>query len=601
VTSLPSSLALAVWTIDAILQLASPADPQLRPDGGSYAYVYKGTIYTAPLTGGAATKAAQGARPRWIAGNRLAYLSGGQVYIGGRAITKSPTPISTYAFDTRGETLFYLAQQPGAKPDPIVSTELPRPTRLFRQPAGGGAATAISNAEWHVVSFAVSPDGTRVACSVQRTPLNRDAFHIDLHEITLATGATKALVVQPGRDADPSYSPDGRNIAFHSQGGTWNYFAARHVGLVPSGGGTIRYLTEGQPYDVFRGGNSFSWSPDSKALTYTAGRATMDYLLKQDIATGKVDVLAERISGTASFSPDLNAAVFLKTSATRPLEVAALQQGKERQLTQLQEGIAAYPAMRSRVVRWKASDGLPIEGILWLPFDYKEGTRVPLLVELHGGPTGVSLENFPTGRTYPTQVFLQKGIAVFSPNFRGSCNFGAEFRLKNALSQGIGDFDDVMTGIDTLVKQGIADPDRLGVMGWSYGGYLSGNVITKTNRFKAASVGAPAVDWTTYYGEFDGSKEVLWTYFGGTPWEVPENYIRHSSRTGLKNIKTPTLLQVGSEDINHNHEIYQALTDLNVPVEYVEYPREGHGIVEPAHQRDLMERNLRWFTKWLGK
>ena len=221
------------------------------------------------------------------------------------------------------------------------------------------------------------------------------------------------------------------------------------------------------------------------------------------------------------------------------------------------------------------------------------------LLSCMGGPTGVSLQAFPIPRVYPIQVFLQRGVAVFSPNFRGSCNYGAAFRLKNALSQGIGDYADVMSGIDTLVSRGIADPNRLGVMGWSYGGYLTGSVISQTNRFKAASIGAPATDWITYYGQSDGAPEVLRTYFGGSPWDVPENYNLHSSRGKLKDVRTPALLQVGSLDINHNGEIYKALMDHNVPVEYVIYPREGHGISEPAHIRDLLERNLRWFTKWL--
>ncbi len=600
-TSLLSPAALALWTIDAILQLANPADPQLRRDGAAYAYVYKGDIYTAPVSGGGAVKAARGSRPRWIAGDRLAFLANGQVHLrGGGPVTKSAAPVSAFSFDARGETVFYLAQEPGPAPDPVVSSEPVRMVRLYSQRVTGGAPKAVSPEAWHVAGFAISPDGSRAVCAVQKTPLARDAFHVDLHEITLATGAAKALVVQPGRDADPAFSPDGRSIAFHSQGGTWNYFAARHVGIVPSGGGAVRYLTEGLPYDVFRGGNAFAWSADSTRIVYTAGRGVTDVLVKQEVSSGKAEVLAERISGAASFTPDLGAGIYLKSSPERPLEIVHFSQGQERGLTRLHDGVRSLPRMRSRVVRWKASDGLPVEGILWLPFDYQEGKRVPLLVELHGGPTGVTLDSFPVPRIYPTQVFLQQGIAVFSPNFRGSSNYGAEFRQKNALSQGIGDFDDVMTGIDRLVADGIADADRLGVMGWSYGGYLTGNVITKTARFKAASVGAPAVDWITYYGEFDGAKEVLWTYFGGTPWQVPESYIRHSSRTGLKNIRTPTLLQVGSEDINHNHEIYQALTDLNVPVEYVVYPREGHGIAEPAHQRDLMERNLRWFRKWVA-
>jgi dipeptidyl aminopeptidase/acylaminoacyl peptidase len=176
---------------------------------------------------------------------------------------------------------------------------------------------------------------------------------------------------------------------------------------------------------------------------------------------------------------------------------------------------------------------------------------------------------------------------------------GADFRLKNIQSQGFGDFDDVIAGVDMLVQQGIADPDRLGVMGWSYGGFLTAWVIGHSNRFKAASVGAPATDWMTYYAQSDGPRSTLWTYFGGSPWDKAANYNRHSPRSGIANIRTPSLLQVGALDINHNSEIYWSLTDRNIPVEYVVYPREPHGFIEPGHQRDVMERNLRWFLRWL--
>lgn len=597
-----SGLSFAVWTIDAILGLASPSDSQLRPDGSQVAYVHKGEIYTMPASGGPAVSVAKGSRPRWVPqSNVLSYRGAdGQIHLSdGRTLTHSATPVSAHSFDARANAVYYLALESAPPSDPAVSgARLPH-SRLYRQPIAGGSAAAVSPQDWHVISFDVSRDGKHAVCAVQRSPLNRDVFHVDLHEVDLTSGESKPLVTQPGRDADPSYSPDGRTIAFHSQGGTWNYFEARHVALVPSGGGKVRYLTKGLPYDVFRNGNVFTWSSDSSTIVYTAGRATTDVLLRQDIADRSIAVLAERISGSASFTTDNSVAVFLKTSAERPVELVRLEKGKETQLTSLQKAVADLPAISSRVVHWKSTDGLEVDGILWLPIGHQPGKPVPLLVELHGGPTGVALDTFPVPRTYPTQVFLQKGIAVFAPNFRGSCNYGAEFRLKNALSQGVGDYQDVMSGIDMLIAQGIADPDRLGVMGWSYGGYLTGSVITQTNRFRAASVGAPATDWITYYGQFDGSKEVLWTYFGGTPWEVPQNYIRHSSRAGLKNVRTPTLLQVGALDINHNTEIYQALTDLNVPVEYVVYPREGHGISEPAHQRDLMERNLRWFTNYL--
>jgi dipeptidyl aminopeptidase/acylaminoacyl peptidase len=322
-------------------------------------------------------------------------------------------------------------------------------------------------------------------------------------------------------------------------------------------------------------------------------------LIRHEIESGQTTTLATHVSGAASFTKDLSLAVFMQVDTKHPPEIAMLQGTATRQMTHVYDYLAQFPHFSSEVVQWKSRDGLPVEGMLWLPVGYRPGTPIPLVTELHGGPTGVILDACPTPRTYPIEVFLEKGIAVFAPNFRGSVNYGAAFRLKNALSQGESDYQDVMTGIDALIARGIADPDRLGIMGWSYGGYLTTSVVTQTQRFKAASIGAPATDWTTYYGQSDGPKEVLWTYFGGTPWEAPESYARHSPRSRLKEIKTPCLLQVGLLDINHNAEIYRGLTDNHVEVEYVVYPREYHAILEPAYVRDVMERNQAWFLYWL--
>jgi dipeptidyl aminopeptidase/acylaminoacyl peptidase len=258
----------------------------------------------------------------------------------------------------------------------------------------------------------------------------------------------------------------------------------------------------------------------------------------------------------------------------------------------------------ARTVRWKSKDGLEIDGVLRLPFNLAPGKRVPLLVSLHGGPTGAALESFPVPRTYPTQVFLQEGFAVFEPNFRGSINYGAAFRSPTIEAQGFGDMDDIMTGVDMLIDQGIADSSRLGVMGWSYGGYLSVWIIGHSNRFKAASIGACTTDWVSWYAPSIANKEsapeVMWEYFRGKPWDRLEVYNRHSPRYFLKNIKTPSLVLHGEQDIDSGPEVYVALRDLIVPVVYVTYPREGHGIGEPVHQRDLMSRNLEWFKKWLS-
>jgi dipeptidyl aminopeptidase/acylaminoacyl peptidase len=317
--------------------------------------------------------------------------------------------------------------------------------------------------------------------------------------------------------------------------------------------------------------------------------------------------LIESLAGPSSFSVSANGQqiAFLKSSPSVPPQLCtatkAGTQWQEKALVSVNREVDSLPKVTAKTLHWKSKDGLEVDGVLRLPFDYQQGKRVPLLVELHGGPTGVALEGFPVSRTYPYQLFLQEGFAVLAPNFRGSSNYGGKFRLANIESQGFGDFDDVMTGIDTLIQQGIADPDRLGVMGWSYGGFLSAWILGHSDRFKAISVGAPGVDWISWYGMSDGPREVMWTYFGGKPWDHLESYNRHSPRYSLQQAKTPSLLLHGAEDIDDVAEIFQALTDLNVPVEFVTYPREGHGIAEPAHQRDLMRRNLQWFQRWVLK
>lgn len=602
-----SQLAFALWTVEALLQLAAPSDPQIRPDGKAFAFVYKGEIRTGALPSGADVQPlTKGSRPRWSPdGTKLAYIRG-QIYVRDmatgteRQLTSAPSRIAAFEWSRDGKAIAYLAPDPGAEPDPIVADTDYRFTRIYWQELSGAAARLLTKSDRHVLSLSISPDGRQIAYAAQPTPRNRDVFNVDIYRVEIGSGNEHAVVTQSGRDADPSWSPDGKWLAFHSQAGSTNYFEARHVAVVPASGGPVKYVSEGRDYDVFRGGSLFHWSRTSDALTFTAGRSVHDVLVRENLATRGTAILTEDISGGASFTSDSRRAVYCKVSPLHPPEVFLREEGAERQLTHLQDGVAAQTPMRSEVVRWKSSDGLPVEGILWLPADARRGKPIPILTELHGGPTGVTLHAYPIPRVYPVQLFVQNGIGVFSPNFRGSVNYGAPFRLKNAQSQGIGDFQDVMTGIDYLVAQGIADPQRLGIMGWSYGGYLTGSVITQTTRFKAASIGAPATDWFTYYGQSDGSPDVLNTYFGGSPWEVPQNYERHSSRSRLKNIRTPSLLQVGAIDINHNGEIYRALIDHGVPAEYVVYPREGHGISEPAHVRDLLDRNLRWFLRWLN-
>ncbi len=243
------------------------------------------------------------------------------------------------------------------------------------------------------------------------TPRNRDTFHVDLYELDLAAQRETPLVVQEGRDGDPCYSRNGRWIAFHSQAGKINYFEERHVGIIHSGGGEIRYLTRNLPADVFRGGNEFWWSPDNSELIFGAGAGTQDHLYSVSVKDGTSSRLIASLAGPSSFSisPDGRRIAFLKSSGSTPSQVyLAAQMGSQWKETPLTaHEVSSLPKLTSRTLRWKSRDGLDVEGVLRLPFTYREGMQVPLLVELHGGPTGVALEGFPISRTYPIPLFLQ--------------------------------------------------------------------------------------------------------------------------------------------------------------------------------------------------
>jgi dipeptidyl aminopeptidase/acylaminoacyl peptidase len=628
------------WTLEAIMAMKTVADPQISPDGLEVAYVvrsanfqrkaYDSEIWTVSVAGRQSGRLAPAhfsdSKPRWSpAGRRLAFLSRrdgtAQVYSvetptgQARKLTQSPTGVTEFKWSPDGSQIGFLDVEPltpeerkriEGGDDPIVANQNDKRSRLSVVPSGGGVARTITTGR-HVTGFDWSPDGSKVVYAAQLTPRNRDTFNVDLYELDLKTNQENPLVVQPGRDADPGYSPDGRFVAFHSQAGSLNYFDERHVGIVPAGGGDIRYVTRSLPADVFRGGNEFWWSHDGAQLVFGAGAGTQDHLYVYHLKQGTGSRLIESLAGPSSYSAsrDRRRIAFLKSSQGAPPEVFLAEQMNSQwsqvALSKVNAHVAALPETKARTLRWKSKDGTGIEGVLRLPFGHRPGQRVPLLVELHGGPTGVALEGFPSSRTYPIPLFLHEGFAVLAPNFRGSSNYGAKLRLANIESQGFGDFEDVMSGVDVLIEQGVADPDRLGVMGWSYGGFLSAWIIGHSDRFKAASIGAPGCDWISWYGASDGPREVMWTYFGGKPWDKSETYNRHSPRYSLKNAKTPSLLLHGERDIDDVAEIFQALTDLNVPVEFVTYPREGHGIIEPAHQRDLMRRNLAWFRRWLGK
>jgi dipeptidyl aminopeptidase/acylaminoacyl peptidase len=251
---------------------------------------------------------------------------------------------------------------------------------------------------------------------------------------------------------------------------------------------------------------------------------------------------------------------------------------------------------RFQVITWKSKDGLPVEGLLFLPPAQQDNQPVPLILQIHGGPAGVFTNSWRT----EYHIFAGLGYAMLCPNVRGSTAYGDDLLRGNMNDIGGGDYEDLMTGVDHLTEKGIVDSEQMGVRGWSYGGILGGWVITQTDRFKAASLGAMVADWTSEYGQGFSHDVRLW-YIGGDPWSNPEGYRKMSALTHMQNVTTPTLLLHGERDmtdtIQQSMNFFNALWEKGTPARFVRFPREGHGIREPRHNRTRLVEEIAWMQK----
>ncbi|MEM5773560.1 MAG: prolyl oligopeptidase family serine peptidase, partial [Anaerolineaceae bacterium] len=257
------------------------------------------------------------------------------------------------------------------------------------------------------------------------------------------------------------------------------------------------------------------------------------------------------------------------------------------------------------VFRWASQDGTQIEGVLSKPADFDPARKYPLLVVIHGGPTWMSLMGKLVGPEtgfYPIEQWLHKGALVLQPNYRGSGGYGEEFQRLNVRNLGVGDYWDVISGVDALIERGWVDSERVGAMGWSQGGYISAFITTYSNRFKAVSVGAGISNWVTYYVNTD-IHPFTRDYLGADPWTDMEIYRKTSPMTYIQTACTPTLIQHGDQDnrvpVPNAFELYQGLVDRGVEARLQIYPGMRHSSNKPRTQRHIMQTNLEWFNKWI--
>ena len=454
--------------------------------------------------------------------------------------------------------------------------------------------------------FDWSPDGKTIAFSHTRVPGPNDWIHTDLARIDAAGGAVRPLVHAGAAATTPFYSPDGASIAYVASDVPAAQAGSGRIHVISADGGTDAALAE--TADGFgRYSEIVGWSADGKRIYFTEAWRTNLRLMAMPLQGPPVEIGREE--GMASAGVFLNAHRshfgFAWETLSRPPEafVGAADRFAPVQVSRVQPDVSAAPLGRTELVRWKSKDGLEIEGFLTYPVGYEKGRRYPLLLIVHGGPMGAYMQTFDgTAAYHPVAAFASRGYAVLRPNPRGSVGYGRKFRRANYGDWGGGDFADLMAGVDRIIDLGVADADRLGVMGWSYGGYVTAWAVTRTKRFRAASVGGGVTDLASFTGTAD-IPDFLPDFFGGEFWDKPGVYQAHSPMFHVKGVNTPTLIQHGELDttvpLSQGEELYNALKRQGCATKMVVYPRSHHGIEEPRLLVDCMERNLEWFDRYV--
>jgi dipeptidyl aminopeptidase/acylaminoacyl peptidase len=641
----------ATPTIDQSLEMKSASRPRISPDGRRVVYEVVSTnwednsfdrnLWIADLASGevrqltSAKKSSSGAEwspdGKWIAflSDRPAQISGSpadkrQVYVmsadGGEAQqwTKAENGVSGFAWAPDSKRIALTASDPDTKamkdrkekygeysvvhadyqmehlwtlesPD-AASNAAPEPKRL------------TEGDTFSVGSFSWSPDGKQIAFSAQRDPDLISNFSSDIYIVTLADKAVKKIVNTPGPDSDPKWSPDGKRIAYQtSAGAKYFYYANTRIAVVAADGGTPEIVTGAFDEDP----NLIDWGPEG--IYFEAAQKTYAHVFRVNPATKAVEQLDapdHAVTGGASFTRDFKQAAFRMAAENGYGEIYAgtVAPWTAKKLTAMGEQVAPFKIAHREVISWTSTDGTKIEGVLYTPADFAVSKKYPLLVVIHGGPTGVDQPVVNADRYYPIERFVAKGALVLRPNYRGSAGYGEKFRALNVRNLGVGDYADVISGVDSLIAKGWVDRDKVGAMGWSQGGYISAFITASSDRFKAVSVGAGISDWMTYYVNTDVTPFTQ-QYLRAGPWEDPEIYRKTSPISYVMKAKTPTLIQHGENDrrvpIPNAYELRQALEDRGVPVKMVVYKGFGHGITKPKQQRAVMEENEKWFAQYI--
>ena len=461
----------------------------------------------------------------------------------------------------------------------------------------------ITDEQFVVGGFDVSPDSARVAFSARYTNRRNDADKNEIYIVELSSGEISRLTDNNAPESVSEWSPDGKMFTLTAADDKEWMNRNTKIWLLDPVLGEHRLLSDG-----FEGSpRQAVWTPDGGYLLFSGQQGTNTNLFRMNAQNGEFEKLTD-FQGSmsiSSWSSDRTKYVYSFSDYDTPsdLWVGFIDGSEPVRLTHANPQVDELQLAEMRVIQWESHDGMMIEGLLHLPVGYEEGDMVPLMLNIHGGPAGSFTNSFRA--SYHIHAGL--GYASLSPNVRGSSGYTDYLREGNTFARGdgigFGDFQDLMTGVDKVVADGIVDPTRMGVRGWSYGGILGGWTITQTDRFKAASIGAGVYDWTSEYGPGFNNDVRLW-HIGGTPWDNAEAWRNQSALTHVNNIVTPTLLIHGVNDTTDTEQqsmmFFTAIKDIGkAPVRYIKFPREPHGFREPKHQRIRDIEEIRWMQQYV--
>ncbi len=530
-------------------------------------------------------------------------------------LTAHETGVISWQWSPDGRTIYFTAadrsdaldRERREKKFDVRIVDAPKPpAHLWSIAVASKQEKRLTSGEaYTVASFVISKDGRMIAFRGASTNRYATGEEAEVYLLEIAGGQLTRVTNNRVGETMLSFSPDSRWLAFVAPD-EFTYMRNQRIYLLPAQGGTVRKIATDFDGDTTIG----FWSDDGRTIYFTEGVGVTMNLYAISLETGRVTPLTRERGVVQSVSRDEDSGLLILTY-TDPhnppdLYAATLPDVGSRarwvRLTKANPQIEEVALGDYETIRWKSTDGTMVEGILVKPLGYERGKRYPLIVQIHGGPAAAVMNSFSGSYGSYVHIYAANGYAVFQPNYRGSSNYGEKFKMEIAGDYFRQGYEDIMSGVDELIARGIADPDKLGMMGWSAGGHWSNWTLVSTDRFKAISSGAGAVNWISLYAQTDVQVPREF-YFKGTPYANWDHYVAVSPLRYITRAKTPTLIHVGSDDPRvprpQSEELHMALKKLGVPTEFIVYPNMPHGLTEPRYQMVKMVAEFNWFEKWI--